>query len=185
MPIPFKDKVQTAQSLLTCITIVIGGFWGANEYLEKKKNDRISKSFEIVREFRASNDVKQFGEFVDSAEVNAILHDKVLKGVEKSERIARLHTADNRNQLKRVIELYENAVMCVAVAHCDRNVIAAFMASDAHAAYVIGHGVINELRGLRSDQGYADELLQVREWYCALSASANYRLKSVSWCKGR
>lgn len=185
MPISFKDKVQTVQSLLTCITIVVGGFWGANEYLEKKRNDRISKSFEIVREFRANDDVRRFGEFVDSPEVNAILHDKVLKGAEKSERIARLHTADNRNQLKRVIELYENAVICVAVNHCDKNVIAAFMASDAHAAYVIGYGVINELRALRSDQGYADELLQVRDWYCALPESSTHRLKSVSWCKGK
>lgn len=185
MPISFKDKVQTLQSLLTCVTIVVGGFWGANEYLEKKKNDRVGKSFEIVKEFRANDDVRRYGEFVESLEVNAILHDKLLKGAEKSERIARLHSAENRNQLKRVIELYENATICVAVAHCDRNVIAAFMASDAHAAYVIGHGVITEWRGLRTDQGYAEELLRVREWYCALSASADHRLKSVSWCKER
>lgn len=184
MPASFKEKVEIAQSLLTCIAILVGGLWGVNEYLEKKNQDRISKSFEIMAEFRASEDFRHYGEFADSAAVSAILHDKLLKGAEKSDRIAKLHTAEVRNQLKRLIELYENAVVCVAVNHCDKKVIAAFMALDAHNTYVIGYGVIDELRTLHNDKHYADELLQVREWYCTLPEPANHKLKNASWCKG-
>lgn len=183
MPTSIKEKVEIAQSLLTIIAILVGGLWGMNEYLEKKNQDRISKSFEIVAEYRASDDLRRYGEFVESKAVNDILHDVLLKGVEKSERITKLYTDEVRNQLKRMVQAYENAVVCVMVNHCDKNVIAAFMAPEAHATYVIGYGVINELRDLRSDPEYANELVQIREWYCTLPESANHKLKRVSWCK--
>lgn len=183
MPTSLKDRVEIAQSLLTCIAILVGGLWGMNEYLEKKKQDRISKSFEIMTEVRASDDFRRYGEFVESKAVNEILHDGSLKGGEKSERITRLHADEVRNQLKRTIEIFEYAVVCVKVNHCDKNVIAAFMAPDAHATYVYGNGVIRELRALRGDPEYADELVQIREWYCTLPESANHKLKRASWCR--
>lgn len=183
MATSFKEKVEIAQSLLTCIAILVGGIWGGYEYLEKKNQDRIGKSFEMMAKFRASEDFRHYGEFADSTAVNEILHDKLLKGIEKSERITKLHTNKVRNQLKRLIELYENVVVCVMVNHCDKNVIAAFMAQEAHTTYVIGYGVIKELREQYSDPKYADELVQIREWYCTLSESSNHKLKSASWCE--
>jgi hypothetical protein len=183
VPVSLKEKVEIAQSLLTIIAILVGGLWGFNEYLEKKNQDRISKSFEIVDEFRASDDYRHYGEFIESGEVNGVLHDALLKGAGKSERIAKLHTDEVRGQLKRMIQTYENAVVCVEVNHCDKNVIAAFMAPEAHATYVVGYGVIKELRDLRNDREYANELVQLRGWYCTLPESANHKLKSASWCK--
>lgn len=183
MPTSLKEKVEIAQSLITIIAIIIGGIWGMNEYIEKKNQDRISKSFEVIAQFRASEDSRHYGEFIESNAVNEILHDKMLKGAEKSEQIRKLHTDKVRNQLKRMIEIYENAVVCVMVNHCDKNVIAAFIAPEAHTTYVIGYGVIKELSDQRIDPGYADELVTIRDWYCSLPESANHKLKQVSWCK--
>lgn len=183
MPTSLKEKLEIAQSFITILAIIIGGVWGINEYLEKKNQDRISKSFEIVAQFKESEDSRHYGEFVESKVVYEILHNKMLKAAEKSDRLAQLHTDELRNQLKRTIEIYENAVVCVTVKHCDKNVIAAFMASDAHATYVIGYGVIKELSDQRIDPGYADELVTIRDWYCSLPESADHKLKPVSWCK--
>ena len=100
---------------------------------------------------------------------------------EKSDRIVGLHSAEHRRQLMRLIDAYENAVTCVTANHCDKNVIATFMARDAHSAYVIGYGVIKKTAALRNDQNYGQELRVVREWYCALPDSGN-GLKVASWC---
>jgi len=183
MPTTVKEWVEVAQSLLTCIAILVGGIWGVNEYLEKKNQDRISKSFEIIAKFRSSEDSRNYGDFADSMAVNDILHDKRLKGSEKSKKIAMLHSNEAKKQLKRLIETYENAVVCVVVDHCDKNVIAAFMAPEAHSTYVIGYGVIKEQRELHNDQEYANELIQIREWYCTLPETIGHKLKRASWCK--
>ncbi|MFA7268208.1 MAG: hypothetical protein WC073_02565 [Sterolibacterium sp.] len=182
MSASFKERLGIAQSLLTCVAIIVGGLWGMNEYLEKKNQDRISKSFEFVAKFRSSEDVRLYGEFADSIAATSVLRDKLLKATEKSQRITELHTDKERDQLKRTVEQYENAAVCVLVNHCDKNVIAAFMAKEANATYVIGYGVINKIRTARNDESYASELEQIRSWYCTLPESANHKLKSVSWC---
>ena len=183
MPSTVKERVEIAQSLLTCIAILVGGLWGVNEYLEKKNQDRISKSFEIVAKFRSSEEFRNYDVFADSMVINNILHDKQLKNTEKSEQITKLHTNEVKKQLKLLIEAYENAVVCVEVNHCDKHVIAAFMAPEAHSTYVIGYGVIKELRELYNYPEYANELVQVREWYCSLPEAIDHKLKYASWCK--
>ena len=183
MPTSLKDKVDIAQSVLTCIAILVGGLWGVNEYLEKKQQDRISKSFEIVGEFRKSEDSLRYGEFADSKDVSAILRNKLIKSTEKSAKIAELHTPELQGQLMRAIDRYENAVACVTTNHCDKNVLAAFLAHAANSWFVIGHGVILEIRERRNDVNYAADLETVRDWYCTLPESADHKRKKASWCK--
>lgn len=178
----FKTKVEIAQSILMMLALIIGGIWGVNEYLEKKSQDRISNSFVMLSEFRANNDLQHYSEFSESSAVNKVLHDGTLNGIEKSEHITKLHTKQKRGQLKRIIDLYENAFICVTVNHCDKKVIAAFMASRAHAAYVIGYGIITELRKQNNDPNYADELIQIRQWYCTIPEFINHKLNSATWC---
>lgn len=182
MAVSLREKIRIAQSLLTSAAILVGGLWGMNEYLEKKTQDRISKSFEIIAEMRASKDFKQYGKFVVSTAVNAILNDKDLKGAAKTQALTKLHTEAIKDQFNNIVELYENAVICVSVKHCDKHVIAAFMAQDAHSIFVIGNGVIEEQSELRNDNTYASELLEVRGWYCTLPQEGEHRLKQVSWC---
>ena len=73
-----KDNVDIVHSLVTCIAIVVGGIWGVSEYLEKKSQDRIGKSFEIVAKFRENEELRKYGEFEDSDDVIAILNDRNL-----------------------------------------------------------------------------------------------------------
>jgi hypothetical protein len=185
MSISFKEKAEIVESVLASIAILIGGVWGGIEYAERKNQERISKSFEIMAEFRESEDFRHYSEFTDSTKVNNILHNKSLNGTEKSKRIAKLHTDKVKNQLKSTIELYESAVVCVTVDHCDKNIIAAFASLSAHRAYIISYEVIEELRRQRNDRNYADELPQISKWYCTLPESVDHKLKPVLWCKGK
>lgn len=182
MPTSLKEKVEIVQSILTSIAILVGGIWGVNEYLEKQHQDRISKSYEIVSEFRKNEDVVKYLEFSESTDVNSILHDKLLSAPEKSKKIAEIHKEDHRRQLKRIIGIYENAVACVISNHCDKSVIATFMAPVAHSTYVIGFGLIREIGESRNDISFSDELITVRDWYCTLPESASRKLGNASWC---
>lgn len=178
-----KDKVDIVHTLLSIIALLIGGTWGMNEYLDKKNQDRINKSYEVVARFKENGDVRKYEEFVESPEIDKLLHDQSLSGTKKSDKLAALHTDIVLKNLRRTIGQFEDAVVCVNAKLCDRDVIAAFLGEAASNTFVYSYTNIKNDRKNNMDARYAEELEIVRGWYCILPVSSQYKRKKHSWCK--
>lgn len=182
MTTTFQELVKTIQLLLSCIAILFGGIWGVNEYFEKKYQDRINESLQVVAKLKTSEEYQKYDAFIDSDPINDILHNNLLNGTEKSEQFAKLHTVEIKNQLRQLIDIYKDAVVCVAVNRCDQSAIAAFIAPQAHAINVYSNYVIRYLRERYGNPKYAGELVQVSKWYCTLPKSIGSKLEPALWC---